>query len=233
MASLQAPIELFKSQRLIYRAPEDSEEDKEFMQNLLINDSTIQTMSTMRMKRPQPKKAVEEFIKLFHEAFLGVFICLPVPTPSENGGKTASEGQSPNATTKNPKPTPIGHVSIFNVHGADTIHHRNVMLGISLAEGHRGKGYGSEAINWGLDWAFMHAGIHRMSICAFSFNVNAVKLYRKLGFVDEGREREAVLYQREWHDVVNLSMLEHEWEALRGIGSHKTDKSPAETVNQG
>ena len=235
MASIQAPVELFKSKRLIYRTPEDSAEDKEFIQNSIINDSTIQTMSTMRLKRPRHKKPAEDFLQAFQDAILGVLICLPPQTLSEDGDiETASGSQSSNRASEITKPIPIGHLSIFNVHGAETSHHRNAMVGISFAEKYRGQGYGGEAINWALDWAFMHAGFHRISISTFSFNHNALKLYRKLGFVDEGREREAVLYLRHWHDIVNLSMLEHEWEALRGIGSNQTDRnshSAAEIVN--
>jgi ribosomal protein S18 acetylase RimI-like enzyme len=231
MTLSQAPIELYKSERLIYRAPEDTTEDKEFLHNSILNDSTIQTMSGLRLKRPQHKKGAEDFLKAFHEAILGVMICLPAPISSENGDKTASEGQ-PSSRTENIKPILIGHLIISNAYGADATHHRNVMMGISFADGYRGQGYGGESINWALDWAFMHAGFHRMCISAFSFNHNAVKLYRKLGFVDEGRQREAVLHLRAWHDIVSLSMLEHEWEALRGIGSNQTDKPPAKTVIQ-
>ena len=95
------------------------------------------------------------------------------------------------------------------------------MIGLSLAEEFRGQGYGGEAINWVLDWAFQHAGLHRIGLSAFSYNHNALKLYRKLGFVEEGREREAVFQNRAWHDIVLLSMLEHEWEELRGLKETK------------
>ncbi|CAG7915998.1 unnamed protein product [Penicillium olsonii] len=210
-------MELFKSERLLYRAPEDSAEDKEFIHSSIINDNTIQTMSTMRLSRPANKSAADEFIKQMHGAVLGVLICLPAPTSEDK--TTTSEGSSPSTTTK---PIPIGHMNIFYTHGADASHHRNAMIGISFAEGYRGKGYGGEAINWALDWAFMRGGFHRISIGAFSFNTNALKLYRKLGFVDEGRDREAIFHLRKWHDLVSLGMLENEWEELRSKQSEIT-----------
>lgn len=79
--------------------------------------------------------------------------------------------------------------------GLDYAHHRNAVIGISTADGYRGKGYGGEAINWALHWAFQHGGLHRVSKGAFSFNHNALRLYRRLGFVDEDREREAIYYR--------------------------------------
>ena len=90
-------------------------------------------------------------------------------------------------------------------------------MSIALAEPFRGMGYGGEAINWALDWAFRAANLHRIGIVAFSYNVDALKLYRKLGFVDEGCDRQALYRNRAWYDAVRLSMLEDEWEKLRGI----------------
>ena len=198
MASIPYPDLLhFKSSRLLFRAPENTDSDKAFLQKLL-NDPTIQTMSTSRLKGSLCQKHAEDFIKVLQDALLGVLICLPPSSPSAN-------------------PVPIGHMSIFHTQPPGREHHRCAMLGISLAEEARGKGYGGEAINWALDWAFQYAGLHRVSLCAFSFNSNALKLYEKLGFVEEGREREAVYHCRDWYDLVMFGMLEHEWEALRGF----------------
>ncbi|RAL13354.1 GNAT family N-acetyltransferase [Aspergillus homomorphus CBS 101889] len=191
------PTASFHSARLLYRAPEDNEEDRAFLQHAILNDSTIQAVSTSRLRRPLPQRSAEEFIKALQSSLLGVIICLPPPQTT-------------------PKPIPIGHLGFFNTWGANVEHNRNTMLGISLAEPYRGKGYGAEAINWGLDWAFLHAGLHRVSLNAFAYNERAVRLYRRLGFVEEGREREALLHMRRWHDVINFSMLEGEWARLRG-----------------
>ncbi|CAG8892153.1 unnamed protein product [Penicillium egyptiacum] len=213
MATSQALQGLSKS-RLVYRAPEHSEDIAFF--HALINDPTIQTLSTGRLPRPSHKRSAEEFIKLLQDAILGVVICLP-QNSAEAETNSSTEAQILDQPVQNSKPVPIGHVSLFSVAGPNYAHHRNATIGISLADGFRGKGYGGEAINWALDWAFQHLGLHRVSIDAFSFNHNALKLYRKLGFVDEGREREAVYHRRAWHDIVSLSMLEDEWEVLRGM----------------
>ncbi|KAF4762582.1 hypothetical protein N7455_001622 [Penicillium solitum] len=234
MASTQAPGDLSKSSRLIYRAPENSEEDIAFFHGLM-NEPIIQTLSTARLPRPSHKSSAGEFIKLLQDAILGVVICLPPQTSPETEPNSSTETQTLDRPAQNPKPVPIGHMSLFSLTGPNATHHRNAMIGISLADGFRGKGYGGEAINWALDWAFQHAGLHRVSIGTFSYNPNALKLYKKLGFVEEGREREALYHRRAWHDVVNLSMLEHEWEVLRGIApgqSDSTPASPAEASNQ-
>ena len=76
-----------------------------------------------------------------------------------------------------------------------------------------------EAINWMLDWAFRYAGLHAVRLHVYSYNVGAVRLYERLGFVKEGSQREALFFDRGWHDVLSYSMLEREWEALRGLRS--------------
>ncbi|KAJ5189113.1 Acyl-CoA N-acyltransferase [Penicillium cf. griseofulvum] len=216
---------LSKSSRLIYRSPENSPEDIAFLQDRIINDETIQTQSTGRLPRPAPRKSAEEFIKSIQESLLGVIICLPPPPDSET--ESSNEAQTSNQPVKKAKPVPIGHISLFSLTGTGYDHHRNAMIGISLIDGYRGKGYGGEAINWALDWGFQHAALHRIAIGGFSFNENALRLYRKLGFVDEGREREAVYHCRAWHDIVCMSMLEHEWEVLRGIAPAQSDRTPS------
>jgi len=45
-----------------------------------------------------------------------------------------------------------------------------------------------------------------------------VHLYKRMGFVEEGRIRESVWLDRKWYDEVHLGILESEWEALRGLG---------------
>ena len=193
-----SPCELFKTDRLLFRAAENTDEDKVFLQQQILNDPVIQMMSTLRLAKPLQKGTADEFIKTLQDNLLGVIICL-------------------HAKGDHTKPIPIGHLGIFDHHGSGLAHHRSAMLGVSLADGYRGKGYGSEAINWALDWAFQHAGLHSIRLGTFSYNHDALKAYRKVGFVEEGREREAIYHLRAWHDIVTFSMLEHEWEKLRGI----------------
>ncbi|KAJ5960889.1 uncharacterized protein N7479_008039 [Penicillium vulpinum] len=231
MASTQHIGELSKSSRLIYRAPENTEEDIAFFQHQILNDDTIKILSTGRLPRPSPKGSAEEFIKTMQDSILGVVICLPQNTP-ETETPPSTDTQSLDRPVQNSKPVPIGHLGIFSLTGPGYAHHRNAMIGVSFADGFRGKGYGGEAINWALDWAFQYAGLHRVIIGAFSYNPNALKLYRKLGFVDEGREREALYYRRAWHDIINLSMLEHEWEALRGIAPAQSGRALPEASDQ-
>jgi RimJ/RimL family protein N-acetyltransferase len=123
------------------------------------------------------------------------------------------------ATTETPipasKPIPIGTVSLMNSE-PNAAFHRDTMIGVTFAPSYQGQGYGTETILWALEWCFRHANMHRVGIGAFAYNEGAWKLYERLGFVHEGRRREAVWYDGAYHDTVELSMLKREWQERYG-----------------
>ncbi|KAI3325586.1 acyl-CoA N-acyltransferase [Xylariaceae sp. AK1471] len=82
-------------------------------------------------------------------------------------------------------------------------------------------GYGTEAINWAMDWSFRWAGVHSLVVEVAAYNERAIAVFKKAGFKQEGVSREVIYRDRKWHDVVQLAILEHEWEALRSINTDK------------
>lgn len=78
-----------------------------------------------------------------------------------------------------------------------------------------GKGYGTEATDLVLEYAFETAGLHRVALQVFDFNTNAQRSYEKSGFVREGVWREHLRWDGAWHDAVLMSILDHEYTELR------------------
>ena len=74
-----------------------------------------------------------------------------------------------------------------------------------------GCGYGSEATKLILEYGFKHLKLHRIQLIVLDFNERALHMYRKLGFVDEGIQREALIVDGRWSNVVMMSMLEQEY----------------------
>ncbi|MGI5273968.1 GNAT family N-acetyltransferase [Nonomuraea sp. CA-218870] len=74
-----------------------------------------------------------------------------------------------------------------------------------------GKGYGTEAIALTLGHAFGTTPLHRISLEVFAFNDRARHVYKKLGFVEEGRLRDALRWEGAWHDAVVMSVLRPDW----------------------
>jgi L-phenylalanine/L-methionine N-acetyltransferase len=59
-------------------------------------------------------------------------------------------------------------------------------LGMLVDRAWRGRGVGSALVAAAIDWAHNH-GLHKLCLEVFAHNAAAVALYRKCGFVEEGR----------------------------------------------
>jgi len=79
-----------------------------------------------------------------------------------------------------------------------------------------GRGYGTEATVLMLEHAFETLGLHRVGLAVFAFNERAIRSYRKVGFVVEGRSREGIWRDGRFHDEIQMSILQDEWLELRG-----------------
>jgi RimJ/RimL family protein N-acetyltransferase len=78
-----------------------------------------------------------------------------------------------------------------------------------------GRGYGTEATRLMIDHAFGALGLHRVSLAVFAFNERAIRAYRKVGFTEEGRAREAIWRDGAFWDEIQMGLLEREWRAIR------------------
>ncbi|HET9614514.1 MAG TPA: GNAT family protein [Candidatus Limnocylindrales bacterium] len=79
-----------------------------------------------------------------------------------------------------------------------------------------GRGYGTEATKLLVDHAFSGLGLHRVALTVFAFNERAIRSYRSVGFVMEGRAREAIWREGRWWDEISMSVLDSEWATLNG-----------------
>jgi RimJ/RimL family protein N-acetyltransferase len=80
-----------------------------------------------------------------------------------------------------------------------------------------GNGYGTEATALMLEHAFGVLRLHRVGLAVFAFNERAIRAYEKVGFVHEGRSREAIWRDGHFSDELQMSILAQEWQAIRGL----------------
>jgi len=66
------------------------------------------------------------------------------------------------------------------------IAHRGT-FGFSVAKQWRGKGIGMALLQTLIDWAEANPLVEKVGLAVFANNEQAIRLYRKLGFVEEGR----------------------------------------------
>ena len=72
-------------------------------------------------------------------------------------------------------------------------------------------GYGTEVLNWGVEYCFKTLGMHRIELDVEESNARAIHVYEKLGFVREGTRRKSIWRGGQWLDVVEMGLLEEEW----------------------
>lgn len=104
----------------------------------------------------------------------------------------------------------IGRCLLFNI---DLVN-RSAMVGILIGEKEFwGKGYGQEAMRLILDYGFNLLNLNSVMLGAFAFNQRALASYRKVGFKEIGRRREARIIGGKKFDAVLMDILASEFES--------------------
>src|SRR5215471_12480073 len=111
-------------------------------------------------------------------------------------------------------PVLVGNIGLWGARPKD----RCATLGIALGREYVGRGYGTDAMRVIVGYGFREMGLHRIQLGVAPFNPAGIRAYEKAGFVEEGRLRESVLHDGRWYDEVLMSILDHEWAALRSSG---------------
>lgn len=70
-----------------------------------------------------------------------------------------------------------------------------------------GRGYGTEVTRLAVAYALDDIGLHRVGLSVFDFNQRARLVYERCGFRQDGRLRDALLWDGEWHDEILMSVL--------------------------
>ncbi|WP_054056265.1 GNAT family N-acetyltransferase [Alloactinosynnema sp. L-07] len=94
----------------------------------------------------------------------------------------------------------------------DTRHHLGrAELDIYLGEQDVwGKGIGAEAMRLICGFGFAKMRLHAIELSVVAENERARALYRKIGFSEDGRLRDAARHDGQWHDVIIMTLLEGE-----------------------
>jgi [ribosomal protein S5]-alanine N-acetyltransferase len=106
------------------------------------------------------------------------------------------------------------YVGNIGLQGVD-LRHRHGEIGVVIGDrASWGQGFGGDAIVACLTFAFQTLGLHRVSIRTHEEHTRAQELYKRLGFVETGRERQHIFQEGHFQDEIILDMLEQEFRAL-------------------
>lgn len=88
----------------------------------------------------------------------------------------------------------------------------DAFVGIGLGEReYWGKGYGTDAMQVILRYAFTELNLHRVTLTVFEYNPRAVRSYEKAGFTREGCIRQALNRDGRRWDIYFMGILKAEW----------------------
>ena len=91
---------------------------------------------------------------------------------------------------------------------------RNQKCDVGVVIGERAywsRGIGTAAARAVTEIAFAKLGMHRAVAVASARNPASIRCFERIGYVEEGRLRDANLRDGQYVDLVVMSVLEHEW----------------------
>ena len=102
---------------------------------------------------------------------------------------------------------PLGYIRITE------IDHKNksMCVGGDIAEEQTGKGYGKEMYKLILKLGFEVWGMNRLWLLVLEENERAHHLYKKMGFIDEGVQRQSVYKNGKFVNYISMSILKEEY----------------------
>ncbi len=103
----------------------------------------------------------------------------------------------------------IGNCGIMRINNIDRCAEVGIFIG---DEENRNKGYGAEALRLLLDYGFNYLNLHNIRLGVKSFNERAIACYKKVGFKEYGRRREAYFLNGKYYDNVFMDILDREFE---------------------
>jgi RimJ/RimL family protein N-acetyltransferase len=105
----------------------------------------------------------------------------------------------------------LGRCLLFNM---DPVN-RSAMVGIVIGEKeYWNQGYGQDAMRLLLDYGFNLLNLNSIMLGVFAFNERAIASYRKVGFKEIGRRRQARIVAGRKYDVVLMDILAEEFESV-------------------
>ena len=147
-----------------------------------------------------------------------LFYALPTNTETQHEKITALVN-NPNAilfTICNKDDSqPIGQTYLIRIDWVGRM--ATFYLGIADKE-NWSKGFGSDTVKLILDYAFNELNFNRIQLHVAEKNSAAVKIYKKHGFIIEGKLREAMYQHGRYWDFYLMGVLKSDWEK-----NHKMD----------
>lgn len=97
----------------------------------------------------------------------------------------------------------VGYIRISDIDYINS----SACVGGDIAKEFRGKGFAKEMYSLIFNLCFNSLNLNRLWLMVLDYNEVALNLYKKLGFKEEGIQREAVYKNGKYHDYIMMSLL--------------------------
>lgn len=105
---------------------------------------------------------------------------------------------------------PVGSAALHAIDQA----HGTAEFGLMIGEKECwGRGYGTEATVLTLDYGFQALGLHNIMLRVYTSNERGLRAYRRAGFREMGRRRDAVRVANRRYDAVYMDCLASEFDS--------------------
>ena len=173
--------------------------------------------------RPIKRSDIEYFLKWMNDTEVSQYLTVYLPVTEFTEEKWIEDMAQKTAAGSDVifviEALDDGHKSI-GVVGLDKISPKDhqAEFGIAIGEkSHWEKGYGTEAARLIIDYGFQQLNLHRIRSGALANNKRSIRLHKKVGFQEEGRLREEVFKNGEFHDLVIFGLLRDEWKSGKKV----------------
>ena len=106
----------------------------------------------------------------------------------------------------------VGHISLGGISKKNRAGRISRVL---VAPEYQGKGYCRQMVSAVLKIGFEELNLHRICLGVYDFNKAAISCYKKAGLVIEGTNRDCLLFKGNWWSLVEMSILEEEWDEAK------------------
>ena len=170
--------------------------------------------------RPFKRSDISYFLKWFNDPEILQYLDMYLPMTEMSEEKFIEELGTTRASSdvllvieaiEGDSTRPIGNCGLHQISPKD----HNAIFGIIIGEKDNwSKGYGLEAARLLLDYGFQQLNLHRISSSAIAYNERSIKLHMKVGFREEGRVRQRMFKNGQYHDLLQFGILREEWRGL-------------------
>ena len=107
-------------------------------------------------------------------------------------------------------------IGLIRVNHIDTIN-RSASVGGDIAKQFRGNGYAKIMFKIIFNFTFNYLNLNRLWLHVLENNLNAINLYKKMGFIEEGTQRKAIFRDSKYLDYKMMSILKEEYQQLKSF----------------